>query len=31
MDTLVVTFGVGEAKHIVYVSLPFKLLPNSGL
>src|SRR4051794_24396426 len=28
---LVVAYGVDEAKRIVYVSIPFKLLPNSGL
>jgi hypothetical protein len=28
---LVVTFGVDEARRIVYVSIPFQLLPKSGL
>ena len=28
---LVVKYGVDEARRIVYVSLPFDLLPNSGL
>ena len=28
---LVVTYGVDEARRIVYVSVPFKLLPRSGL
>ncbi len=28
---LVVTYGVDEAKRIVYVAIPFKLLPQSGL
>jgi hypothetical protein len=28
---LVVEYGVDEARRIVYVSGPFKLLPNSGL
>jgi hypothetical protein len=28
---LVVTFGVDEARRIVHVILPFKLLPRSGL
>jgi hypothetical protein len=27
---LVVKYGVDEARRIVYVSLPFALLPNSG-
>jgi hypothetical protein len=28
---LVVEYGIDEARRIVYVSNPFKLLPNSGL
>jgi hypothetical protein len=28
---LVVTYGVDEGRRIVYVSVPFKLLPKSGL
>ena len=28
---LVVKYGVDEARHIVYVTLPFSLLPKSGL
>jgi hypothetical protein len=28
---LVVTFNVDEARRIVYVAIPFKLLSNSGL
>lgn len=28
---LVVKYGVDEARRIVYVALPFDLLPNSGL
>jgi hypothetical protein len=28
---LVVRYGVDEARHIVYVSVPFVLLPKSGL
>jgi hypothetical protein len=28
---LVVTYGVDEARRLVYVSVPFKLLRNSGL
>jgi hypothetical protein len=28
---LVVKYGVDETRHIVYVVIPFKLLPNSGL
>jgi hypothetical protein len=28
---LVVTYGVDEARRIVYVTIPFKLLPGSGL
>jgi hypothetical protein len=28
---LVVIYGVDETRRIIYVSLPFKLLPNSGL
>lgn len=28
---LTVIYAVDEARRIVYVSLPFKLLPNSGL
>jgi hypothetical protein len=28
---LVVTYSVDEARRIVYVAVPFKLLPNSGL
>lgn len=28
---LVVKYGVDEDRHIVYVSLPFDLLPNTGL
>jgi hypothetical protein len=28
---LVVTYGVDEARHLVYVTVPFKLLPQSGL
>lgn len=27
---LVVTYAVDEARRIVYVALPFRLLPNSG-
>jgi hypothetical protein len=30
LPPLVVTYAVDEARHIVYVSVPFKLLPNSG-
>jgi hypothetical protein len=29
LPPLVVTYGVDEARHIVYVVIPFKLLPNS--
>ncbi len=28
---LVIKYGVDEARHIVYVALPFRLLPKSGL
>ncbi len=28
---LVIKYGVDEARHIVYVALPFSLLPKSGL
>jgi hypothetical protein len=28
---LVVKYGVDEARRIVYVALPFELLPNSGI
>jgi hypothetical protein len=28
---LVVRYGVDEARRLVYVALPFKLLPRSGL
>jgi hypothetical protein len=28
---LVIKYGVDEARHIVYVTLPFGLLPKSGL
>jgi hypothetical protein len=28
---LVVKYGVDEARHVVYVALPFGLLPKSGL
>ena len=28
---LVVTYNVDETRRIVYVAIPFKLLPNSGL
>jgi hypothetical protein len=31
LGPLVVTFGVDEARRIVYVTIPFKLLPRSGL
>ncbi len=31
LPPLVVTFGVDEARRIVHVSAPFKLLPRSGL
>jgi hypothetical protein len=31
LPPLVVTYGVDEARRIVHVSAPFKLLPNSGL
>lgn len=31
LPPLVVTYGVDEARRIVYVSVPFKLLPRTGL
>lgn len=31
MPPLVVTYGVDKIRRIVYVSLPFKVLPNTGL
>jgi hypothetical protein len=31
LPPFVVTYSIDEARRIVYVSVPFKLLPNSGL
>jgi hypothetical protein len=31
MPPLVVAFSVDESRRIVYVTAPFKLLPNTGL
>jgi hypothetical protein len=31
LPPLVVEYGVDEARRIVYVSVPFRLLPGSGL